>query len=149
MRQTTMKFNDIEKKWYVIDAQDLVLGRLASEVAKKLRGKDKASFTPHLDCGDFVIVINANKIKLTGKKLQDKKYYNHSQYPGGLRTRVAGNMLDKNAAELIEIAVQGMLPKTSLGRKQFLHLHVYNNDQHPHEAQNPQVWTLNSKKGSN
>lgn len=142
MRQTTMKFNNIEKKWYVIDADGLVLGRLATEVAKRLRGKDKPTFTPHLDCGDYIIVINAEKIQLTGKKLQDKKYYNHSQYPGGLRTRNAQSMLNKNAAEIIEIAVKGMLPNTTLGRKQLSHLHVYNKDQHQHQAQNPEVLTL-------
>lgn len=145
MRQTTMKFNNIEKKWYVIDASGIVLGRLATEVAKKLRGKDKAIFTPYLDCGDFVIIVNADKIKLTGKKLQDKKYYNHSQYPGGLRVRKAQDMLNKNAAELIEIAIKGMLPNTTLGRKQFTHLHVYNSDQHEHQAQNPEIWVLDKK----
>lgn len=145
MRQTTMKFDNIERKWYVIDATGLVLGRLATEVAKKLRGKDKPSFTPHLDCGDFVIILNADKIKLTGKKLEDKKYYSHSQHPGGLRTRNAQSMMSKNAAEVIEIAVKGMLPSTTLGRKQFLHMHVYNSDQHQHQAQNPEVWTLGNK----
>lgn len=146
MRQTTMKFDNIEKKWYVIDASGIVLGRLATEVAKKLRGKDKAIFTPYIDCGDYVVIINADKIKLTGNKLQDKKYYNHSQYPGGLRVRKAQDMLNKNAAEVVEIAIKGMLPNTTLGRKQFTHLHVYNSDQHQHQAQNPETWVLEKNK---
>ncbi|WP_342276145.1 50S ribosomal protein L13 [Spiroplasma endosymbiont of Nebria brevicollis] len=146
MRQTTMNFKNIEKKWYVIDANGLVLGRLATKVAMILRGKNKPSFTPHLDCGDYIIIINANKIKLTGNKLQDKKYYNHSQFPGGLRTRNAQSMIAKNASELVEIAIKGMLPSTTLGRKQFTHLHVYNQDQHQHQAQNPEVLTLGQEE---
>lgn len=146
MRQTTMKFKNIEKKWYVIDANGLVLGRLATKVAMILRGKNKPLFTPHLDCGDYIIIINANKIKLTGNKLEDKKYYNHSQFPGGLRTRNAQSMIAKNASELVEIAIKGMLPSTTLGRKQFTHLHVYNHDHHQHQAQNPEVLTLGQKE---
>jgi len=142
MRQTTMKFDNIETKWYIIDVNGLVLGRFATKIAMKLRGKDKPTFTPHLDFKVHIIIINANKIKLTGNKLQDKKYYNHSQYPGGLRTRNAQSMIAKNAAELVEIAIKGMLPNTTLGRKQFNHLHVYNHDQHSHQAQNPEILTL-------
>lgn len=111
-----------------------------------LRGKNKPSFTPHLDCGDYIIIINANKIKLTGNKLQDKKYYNHSQYPGGLRVRNAQSMIAKDASELVEIAIKGMLPNTTLGRKQFTHLHVYNDDQHQHQAQNPEVLILGQEE---
>ncbi|BDT04943.1 50S ribosomal protein L13 [Spiroplasma ixodetis] len=146
MRQTTMNFSNIEKKWYVIDASGLILGRLATKVAMILRGKNKPSFTPHLDCGDYIIIINANKIKLTGNKLQDKKYYNHSQYPGGLRVRNAQSMIAKDASELVEIAIKGMLPNTTLGRKQFTHLHVYNDDQHQHQAQNPEVLILGQEE---
>ncbi|WP_342261334.1 50S ribosomal protein L13 [Spiroplasma endosymbiont of Notiophilus biguttatus] len=146
MRQTTMNFSNIEKKWYVIDASGLILGRLATKVAMILRGKNKPSFTPHLDCGDYIIIINANKIKLTGNKLQYKKYYNHSQYPGGLRVRNAQSMIAKDASELVEIAIKGMLPNTTLGRKQFTHLHVYNHDQHQHQAQNPEVLTLGQEE---
>ncbi|WP_425381420.1 50S ribosomal protein L13 [Spiroplasma endosymbiont of Polydrusus pterygomalis] len=146
MRQTTMNVSNMEKKWYVIDASGLILGRLATKVAMILRGKNKPSFTPHLDCGDYIIIINANKIKLTGNKLQDKKYYNHSQYPGGLRVRNAQSMIAKNASELVEIAIKGMLPNTTLGRKQFTHLHVYNHVQHQHQAQNPKVLILGQEE---
>ena len=146
MRQTTMNFNNIEKKWYVIDANGLILGRLATEVATRLRGKHKPIFTPHLDCGDYIIIINANKIKLTGNKLEDKKYYNHSQHPGGLRVRNAQSMITKDAAEVVKLAVKGMLTNNTLGRKQLTHLHIYNHDQHQHQAQNPEVLVLGKEE---
>lgn len=134
--------NNIERKWYVIDAEGQRLGRLASEVAALLRGKHKPTFTPHTDTGDHVIIINAEKIELTGNKLADKKYYRHSNYPGGLKVRTANEMLQRHPERMIEIAVKGMLPKGSLGRKMFKKLHVYKGPEHKNHAQKPEVYEL-------
>jgi large subunit ribosomal protein L13 len=132
------KAETIDRKWYVADASGKVLGKLASEIALRLRGKHKASYTPHVDTGDFIIVVNAEKILLTGKKLTDKVYYSYSGYPGGLRETTAGKMLAEKPENLIRIAVQGMLPKTNLGRKMLKKLKVYSGSAHIHEAQCPE-----------
>lgn len=143
MRTTYMaKPNETDRKWYVIDAEGQTLGRLASEVASILRGKNKPTFTPHVDTGDFVIVINAEKIHLTGKKLTDKIYYRHSNHPGGLKQRTALEMRTNFPTRMIELAVKGMLPKNTLGRKQGMKLHVYAGSEHPHQAQKPEVLEL-------
>ena len=143
MRTTYMaKPNEVERKWYVIDAAGQTLGRLASEAAALIRGKHKPQFTPHVDTGDFVIIVNADKVHLTGKKLQKKKYYRHSGYPGGLKVTTAGDMLKNNPARMVELAVHGMLPKNRLGEKLKLKLKVYAGPDHPHQAQNPQVYEL-------
>ena len=131
-----------ERKWYVVDATDMTLGRLASEVAKVLRGKNKPIFTPHIDCGDNVIVINAEKIKVTGKKMDQKVYYHHSDYVGGLKEATLREKLEKKPEQVIELAVKGMLPKGPLGRQMFTKLHVYAGPEHKHEAQKPEVLTF-------
>ena len=132
----------IDRKWYVVDATDMTLGRLASEVAKVLRGKNKPIFTPHIDCGDNVIVINAEKIKVTGKKMDQKVYYHHSDYVGGLKEATLREKLEKKPGQVIELAVKGMLPKGPLGRQMFTKLHVYAGPEHKHEAQKPEVLTF-------
>ena len=132
----------IDRKWYVVDATDMTLGRLASEVAKVLRGKNKPIFTPHIDCGDNVIVINAEKIKVTGKKMDQKVYYHHSDYVGGLKEATLREELAKKPEQVIELAVKGMLPKGPLGRQMFTKLHVYAGPEHKHEAQKPEVLTF-------
>ena len=132
----------IDRKWYVVDATDMTLGRLASEVAKVLRGKNKPIFTPHIDCGDNVIVINAEKIKVTGKKMDQKIYYNHSDYVGGMRETTLREMMAKKPEKVVELAVKGMLPKGPLGRQMFTKLHVYAGPEHKHEAQKPEVLTF-------
>ena len=132
----------IDRKWYVVDATDMTLGRLASEVAKVLRGKNKPNFTPHIDCGDNVIVINAEKIKVTGKKMDQKVYYHHSDYVGGLKEATLREKLEKKPEQVIELAVKGMLPKGPLGRQMFTKLHVYAGPEHKHEAQKPEVLTF-------
>ena len=132
----------IDRKWYVVDATDMTLGRLASEVAKELRGKNKPIFTPHIDCGDNVIVINAEKIKVTGKKMDQKVYYHHSDYVGGLKEATLREKLEKKPEQVIELAVKGMLPKGPLGRQMFTKLHVYAGPEHKHEAQKPEVLTF-------
>lgn len=143
MRTTYMaKPNEIERKWYVVDASGKTLGRLASEVASLLRGKHKPIYTPHVDTGDYVIVINAAKVKLTGNKLQNKVYYRHSGYPGGLKRTTAGDMLKNKPEKMVELAIKGMLPKNSLGRKQAKKLHVYAGSEHKHQAQKPEVYEL-------
>ena len=129
----------IERKWYVIDAQGQTLGRLSSEIAKILRGKNKPTFTPHVDTGDNVIVINAEKIKVTGKKMDQKIYYKHSDYPGGMRETTLKEMLDKKPTDVITLAVKGMLPKGPLGRSMIEKLHVYAGAEHPHAAQKPEA----------
>ncbi len=129
-------------EWYMVDASGKVLGRLAAEIAHRLRGKHKATYTPHVDTGDFIIVVNADKIILTGKKLTDKIYYHYSGYPGGLRETSAGKMLAEKPENLIRIAVAGMLPKTNLGRKMSRKLKVYAGNAHPHEAQCPHILTV-------
>ena len=136
----------VEKEWYIIDAKDVVLGRLASVVAMVLRGKHKPSFTPHVDCGDNVIVINADKVKLTGSKMTDKQYVRHSGYPGGQRTQTPEDLLSKKPEAVVEKAVKGMLPKSRLGNAIFRNLFVYAADTHPHEAQQPKELDLNKIK---
>ena len=132
----------IERKWYVVDATDMTLGRLASEVAKVLRGKNKPTFTPHIDTGDYVIVINAEKIKVTGKKLDQKVYYHHSDYVGGMKEATLRDKLAKKPEEVIELAVKGMLPKGPLGRQMYTKLFVYAGPEHKHAAQKPEVLTF-------
>ena len=132
----------IDRKWYVVDAEGCTLGRLSSEVAKVLRGKNKAIFTPHIDTGDYVIVINADKIKVTGKKLDQKIYYHHSDYVGGMKETTLREMLNKKPERVIELAVKGMLPKGPLGRQMMTKLHVYAGAEHGHEAQKPEVLTF-------
>ena len=132
----------IDRKWYVVDATDMTLGRLASEVAKILRGKNKPIFTPHIDTGDNVIVINAAKIKVTGKKLDQKVYYHHSDYVGGMKEATLREKLAKKPEQVIELAVKGMLPKGPLGRQMYKKLHVYAGPEHAHAAQKPEVLTF-------
>ncbi len=132
----------IDRKWYVVDATDMTLGRLASEVAKVLRGKNKAIFTPHMDCGDYVIVVNAAKVKVTGRKLDQKVYYHHSDYVGGMKEATLREMLAKKPEKVIELAVKGMLPKGPLGRQMFTKLHVYAGSEHEQAAQKPEVLTF-------
>ncbi|SEU01806.1 large subunit ribosomal protein L13 [Salinibacillus kushneri] len=142
--RTTFMANDqnVDRKWYVVDAEGQTLGRLASEVAAILRGKHKPTYTPHVDTGDHVIIVNANKINLTGKKLSDKMYYRHSNYPGGLKARSANEMRNDYAERMIEITVSGMLPKNKLGRKMIKKLHVFEGPEHTHQAQKPEVYEL-------
>lgn len=132
----------VERKWYVVDATGYTLGRLASEVAKILRGKNKPIFTPHIDTGDYVIVTNAEQIKVTGKKLEQKIYYRHSDYVGGMKETTLKEMLNKKPERVIELAVKGMLPKGPLGRQMITKLHVYAGPEHKHEAQKPEVLTF-------
>lgn len=136
------KKGSVDKNWWVVDADSRVLGRVASEVAKIIRGKHKPSFTPHIDCGDNVIVINAEKIRMTGDKMNSKEYISHSGYPGGQKRLSPKQLMAKKPERIFEYAVRGMLPKNRLGRQLFKNLHVYIGDQHPHEAQNPKVLEL-------
>jgi len=149
MKTYSMKASEIDKKHYVVDADGLVLGRMAAVIATVLRGKNKPTYTPHMDCGDHVIVINAEKVALTGNKLTDKKYYRHTGYPGGIRERTPEKILEsKRPGEIIEKAVQRMLPRWPLGRQQFSNLRVYAGSEHPHEAQQPEtldIAAMNSK----
>ena len=138
------KQGELEKKWYVIDAEGQVLGRVAAEAAKLLRGKHKPQYTPYLDCGDHVIIVNAAKARVTGSKATDKKYYRHSGYPGGLTTVTYGQMVAKHPTRAMMLAVQGMLPHNRLGRKLMKHVRVYAEAAHPHEAQCPEALSLNS-----
>ena len=137
MRQTKMSNFDEEKKWYIIDATDLVLGRMSTQVARILTGKNKPSYTPHIDSGDFVIIVNADKVRLTGNKLNKKMYYNHSGYPGGLRTRNAKTMIQEYPEEMVYRSIRGMVPHNKLGRKQVKKLYIYKGSEHKHEAQTP------------
>jgi large subunit ribosomal protein L13 len=139
MKTWTPRQGEVDRKWLLIDAKDMVLGRVASETARLLRGKHKPQFATHMDSGDFVVVINAAKVRLTGKKLQQKTYYRHSFYPGGLKSTKAEKMIKDKPERMFWLAVRGMLPKNSLGRAQLKKLKVYAGDQHPHEAQQPQV----------
>jgi large subunit ribosomal protein L13 len=136
------KRGDIQEKWWVVDAEGLVLGRLASVVAARLRGKHNPLFTPHVDCGDFIVVVNADKIVLTGRKLKQKIYYRHSGYIGGLKEITAEKLLEKRPEDLVRFAVKGMLPKNSLGRSIFSKLKVYAGGEHPHKAQHPQAFDV-------
>ena len=153
MMKTTasLKPADVEKKWIVIDAENAVVGRLASFIAMRLRGKHRPDYTPHVDCGDFFVVVNADKVKLTGKKLTDKKYYWHTSYPGGIKERTADKILGgKYPERILEKAVERMLPKESpLARKQMTHLRIYNAGEHPHEAQNPETIAFASLNAKN
>ena len=142
MRTYTPKTSEITRSWHVIDATDVVLGRLASQAAILLRGKHKTIFAPHVDTGDFVIIINADKVALTGAKLAQKKAYRHSGYPGGLRAQTYQEMLEKHPTRAVEKAIRGMLPKNSLGRAQIKKLKVYAGDTHPHSAQQPVPFEL-------
>jgi large subunit ribosomal protein L13 len=142
VRTYTPKPGDIQRDWYVIDATDVVLGRLASHVAQLLRGKHKATFAPHVDGGDFVIVINADKVALSGNKLDQKKAYRHSGYPGGLTAVPYSELMEKNPERAVEKAVRGMIPKTSLGREQMTKLRVYAGSEHPHAAQQPKTFEI-------
>jgi len=142
MKTWTPKQGQIEKKWFVIDAKDKVLGRLAVESARILRGKHRPQFAPHMDTGDFVIIINADKLRLTGKKLQQKVYYRHSGYPGGLKVTKASTMLKDKPDRMLRLAVRGMLPKNSLGRSQLTKLKVYAGETHPHAAQKPETYVF-------
>lgn len=137
MKTVVAKLENVKRDWYLVDAQNLVLGRLASQVANILRGKNKTIFTPSVDTGDFVIVINADKIALTGRKLADKTYYSHSGFPGGIKSITAGKLMEKNPEEIIRKAVKGMLPKNKLSRHMIKKLKVYAGSTHPHEAQQP------------
>ena len=137
MSTPVAKKADLQKDWYVVDLEDKVLGRAATEIARVLRGKHKAIYTPSVDTGDFVIVVNADKVRLTGNKLSQKMYYRHSSYPGGLTTISADKMLASNPDELIKKAVKGMLPKNKLGRQMYKKLKVYSGADHPHQAQQP------------
>ena len=132
----------IERKWYVIDAEGKTLGRLSAEIAKILRGKNKPIFTPNLDTGDNVVIVNAEKVKVTGKKMDQKIYFKHSDYPGGMRETTLREMLDKKPEEVITLAVKGMLPKGPLGRSMITKLHVYAGAEHPHAAQKPEVYNF-------
>ncbi|MBT8490357.1 MAG: 50S ribosomal protein L13 [Deltaproteobacteria bacterium] len=142
MKTYSAKESDVKKDWYLVDAKGKILGRLASEIARRLRGKHKPIYTPHVDTGDFVVVINADKIRLTGKKLTDKIYYRHTGYPGGIKSIAAGKMLKEKPERLIHIAVRGMLPKNSLGRRMLKKLKVYRGEEHPHSSQNPHILEL-------
>ncbi|MBP0727088.1 50S ribosomal protein L13 [Bacillus sp. RG28] len=143
MRTTYMaKANEVDRKWFVVDAEGKTLGRLATEVATLLRGKHKPTFTPHIDTGDNVIIINAEKVELTGNKLNNKIYYRHTMYAGGLKERTALEMRTNYPVKMLELAVKGMLPKGRLGRQQIKKLHVYAGNEHPHQAQKPEVYEL-------
>ena len=139
MKSYMQKKETVERNWYVIDATDIALGRLATKAATMLRGKHKATYTPHIDCGDYIIITNASKVKLTGYKLNKKLYYNHSGYTGGLRTRTAKEMVSKYPVEMVETAIRGMLPNGRLGRQMYKKLFVYEGETHPHMAQKPVV----------
>ncbi|AKP67009.1 50S ribosomal protein L13 [Companilactobacillus ginsenosidimutans] len=144
MRTTPLaKASEVERKWYVVDATDVVLGRISSVVAAILRGKNKPTYTPNVDTGDNVIIINAEKVKLTGKKAKNKIYYSHSDHPGGLKSISAGEKRDKTPERLIEDSIRGMLPHNSLGRQQILKLHVYAGSEHKNQAQNPEALDIN------
>lgn len=141
-RTYTPKAGEIQREWLIIDATDVVLGRLASHAAALLRGKHKPTFTNHMDTGDFVIIVNADKVALTGQKLEKKKAYRHSGYPGGLKSVTYGELMDKNPERAVEKAIRGMLPKNSIGRAQLGKLKVYRGAEHPHVAQQPKTYTL-------
>lgn len=142
MKTYSAKPGEIEREWYLVDAEGQTLGRLATQIADRLRGKGKPAFTPHVDTGDFVVVVNAEKVHVTGNKLADKKYYKHSGYPGGLRTRSLREQLDRQPTEVLRAAVKGMLPRNRLGRAQLTKLKIYAGPEHPHEAQAPKPLPL-------
>ncbi|HEY6873305.1 MAG TPA: 50S ribosomal protein L13 [Geobacteraceae bacterium] len=136
------KKEEVTRDWYLVDAENQVLGRIATQIANVLRGKNKPTYTPSVDTGDFIIVVNAEKIALTGKKLSDKVYYSHSGYPGGIKSITAGKLLDKKPEDLIRIAVKGMLPKNKLARHMLNKLKIYSGSAHPHEAQQPKAMSV-------
>ena len=140
MKTYSLKKEEVERNWFVVDATDKILGRFATKIADRIRGKDKPSFTPHTDGGDYVIVINAEKIRVTGKKFTDKKYYKHSLYPGGLKTQTFKQLLQSNPERIIEDAVKGMLPKNKLGKSMIKKLKVFSGPDHDHESQQPTEW---------
>jgi len=142
MKTYSPKAAEIARRWWVVDADGQILGRLASAVAFRLRGKDKPTFAPHMDTGDYVIVVNAAKVQVTGRKLEQKLYHRHSGYPGGLKTSTLGHEIEKHPDRVIEKAVRGMLPKNALGEQMFKKLKVYAGPGHPHGAQQPERWTL-------
>jgi large subunit ribosomal protein L13 len=140
IRTYSPKLDDIQREWFVVDAKDQTLGRLATQIATLLRGKHKPIYTPHMDVGDFVIVVNADKIRVTGNKLDQKIYYRHSGYPGGIKSRTLRELLDRYPDRVIRLAVRGMLPKNRLGRATIKKLKIYAGDKHPHQAQQPRVY---------
>ena len=140
MKTYSLKKEEVERNWFVLDVSNRILGRVATKIADRIRGKDKPTFTPHTDGGDYVVVINAEKIQVTGKKFDDKKYYTHSLYPGGLKTKAFKNVLENKPEYILEQAVKGMLPKNKLGKQMFKKLKVYQGDDHPHASQEPQIW---------
>ena len=142
MKTYTAKKGDLEQRWYVVDADGQTLGRLATRIADTLRGKGKPQYTPHIDSGDFVVVVNAEKVRVTGNKLEQKRYYRHSGYPGGLRSRTLAEQLDRRPTEVLRTAVKGMLPKNRLARRQITKLKIYAGPEHPHEAQGPEPLPL-------
>ena len=139
MKTYSPKAGEVQRNWYVIDAQDKILGRMAAEIARRLRGKHKPEFAPHIDTGDFIVVVNAKKVKVTGQKLEKKKYYRHTGYPGGLKETTLARMMESKPEEVIRHAVKGMLPKNRLGRAMMKKLKVYAGPDHPHQAQQPQA----------
>lgn len=150
MKTYSARPSEVQRKWYVIDADGVVLGRMAAEIAKLLRGKHKAMFTPHIDTGDNVIVINAGKVRLTGNKVDKKTYYWHTGYPGGIKQRTAGQILNgRHPERVVEKAVQRMMPRGPLGRAQFKKLHIYAGAEHPHEAQKPEVLDIATRNIKN
>lgn len=142
MKTFSAKNETVERDWYVVDASDKTLGRLASQIAHRLRGKHKPEFTPHVDTGDYIVVVNAARVRATGNKMKDKMYYSHSGYPGAIKSIALGQLLSKAPERALEIAVKGMLPKNPLGRSMFKKLKVYGGEAHPHSAQQPQPLTL-------
>ncbi|HET9114969.1 MAG TPA: 50S ribosomal protein L13 [Gaiellaceae bacterium] len=144
MKTYSAKPGEVTREWYLVDAEGQTLGRLATQIADTLRGKRKPQFTPHVDTGDFVIVVNAEKIQVTGNKLDQKRYYRHSGYPGGIRSRTLREQLERRPTEVLRVAVKGMLPKNRLARQQITKLKIYAGPEHPHEAQNPKALELGS-----
>jgi large subunit ribosomal protein L13 len=150
MKTYSAKPSEVERKWYIVDAEDVVLGRMAAAIANILRGKHKPMFTPHIDCGDHVIVINAEKVRLTGRKREQKTYYRHTGYPGGIKSITAGAILDgKHPERVVEKAVQRMIPRGPLGRQQLTKLKVYAGPEHPHAAQQPEVFDFAARNPKN
>jgi large subunit ribosomal protein L13 len=144
MKTYSAKPGEVTREWYLVDAEGKTLGRLATQIADTLRGKRKPQYTPHVDTGDFVVVVNAEKIHVTGNKLDQKRYYRHSGYPGGIRSRTLREQLDRRPTEVLRVAVKGMLPKNRLARQQITKLKIYAGPEHPHEAQNPRALELDS-----
>ena len=142
MKTISAKAETVQRSWYVIDAEGQTLGRLATEVARRLRGKHKTEYTPHVDTGDYIVVVNAEKVKVTGRKASDKTYYRHTGHPGGLKEATFAQMIERSPAKVIELAVKGMLPRNPLGRAMYRKLKVYAGQEHPHDAQQPETLTL-------